>query len=123
MKSIQIKYKPEKDNYIADGLSRCPVSSPLENELICTSQIEIVQSEGSTDIWELLAATPLTNSYQDFSIEQSKDPELQQLLYFIQNGALPESNNFACKVAAQAPIFTIVDGVLFFVNSRYCDWK
>ena len=123
LKSIQIKYRPGKDNCTADALSRRPVSSPPENELISTTQIAVVQSEGSTDILELLAAPPLTSSYQDFSVEQSKDPELQQLLCFIQNGTLPESNNSARKVAAQAPLFTLVDGVLFFVNPKYRDRK
>ena len=99
------------------------MSSPPENELISTTQIAVVQSEGSTDILELLAAPPLTSSYQDFSVEQSKDPELQQLLCFIQNGTLPESNNSARQVAAQAPLFTLVDGVLFFVNPKYRDRK
>ena len=123
MKSIQIKYRPGKDNCTADALSRCPASSPLQKEFISTTQITVVQSEGTTDIWELLAAPTLTSSYQDFSVEQSKDPELQQLLCFIQNGKLPESNNSAHKVAAQAPLFTLVDGVFFFVNPKYHNRK
>ena len=71
----------------------------------------------------MLAVPPLTSSYQDFSVEQAKDPEIQQLLCFIQHGTLPESNNSVCKVAAQAPFFTLVDGVLFFVNPKHRDRK
>ena len=59
LKSIQIKYRPGKDNCTGDALSRSHVSSPLENELISTTQIAVVQSEGSTDILELLAAPHL----------------------------------------------------------------
>ena len=92
------------------------MSSPPDIELISTTQIAVVQFEGSTDISELLAAPPLASSHQDFLVEQSKDPDLQQLLCFIQNGALPKSNNSAPKVAAQAPLFTLVDGVLSFIN-------
>ena len=39
------------------------------------------------------------------------------------HGTLPESNNSAHKVASQAPFFTLVDGVLFFVNPKYRDRK
>ena len=66
LKSIQIKYRPGKDNCTADALSRCPVSSPPENELISTTQIAVVQSEGSTDILKLLAAPP-PPTYQQLS--------------------------------------------------------
>ena len=48
---------------------------------------------------------------------------LQQLLCFIQNGTLPDNNDSARKVAAQAPLFTLVDGVLFFINPKYRDRK
>ena len=58
--------RPGKDNCAADALSRCPVNSPLKDELISTTQITIVQSEGNTDISELLAASSLASSYQDF---------------------------------------------------------
>ena len=77
LKSIQIKYRPGNDNCTTDALSCCPVNSPPEDELISTKQIAIVQSEGSTDMSELLAAPLVTSSYQDFSLEQLKDPELQ----------------------------------------------
>ena len=123
LKSIQIKYRPGKDNCNADGLSRCPVSSPPQDELISTTQIAVVQSEGNTSISELLTVSPLSSSYQDFSVEQAKDPDLQQLLCFIQNGTLPDNNDSARKVAAQAPLFTLVDGVLFFINPKYRDRK
>ena len=88
LRSIQIKYRPGKDNCNADGLSRCSVSSPPADELISTTQIAVVQSEECTNISELLAVPPLTSSYQDFSVEQAKDPEIQQLLCFIQHGTL-----------------------------------
>ena len=43
LKSIQIKYRPGKDNCAADALSCCPVNSPPEDELISTTQIAILQ--------------------------------------------------------------------------------
>ena len=36
---------------------------------------------------------------------------------------IARSNNSAHKVAGQVPLFTLVDGVLFFVNSKYRDRK
>ena len=52
------------------------MSVPPEDELISTTQIAVIQSEVSTDIPKLLSAAPLTASYQDFSVDQAKDPEI-----------------------------------------------
>ena len=71
LKCIQIKYRPGKDNCTADASSHFPVSSLLEKELISTTQIAIVQCEGSTHILELLAA-PSHQQLSELLIETAK---------------------------------------------------
>lgn len=50
--------------------------------------------------------------------EQAKDPEVQQLIAFIERGRLPPEENKARKMALQRSLFTVVEGVLYYVDPK-----
>ena len=50
--------------------------------------------------------------------EQAKAPELKQLITFISHGVLPLEEAIARKMALQRYLFTIVEGVLYYVDPK-----
>jgi hypothetical protein len=50
--------------------------------------------------------------------EQAKDPELQQLITFISHGVLLLEEAIARKMALQRSLFTIVEGVYYYVDPK-----
>ena len=121
LNTIKIRYRPGKDNCNADGLSRCPVSTPPQSEFMSTTHVAMVHSTDTETINHLLNAAPCDGNCEDFAVEQGKDPELTHLLCFLQQGKLPDNPEAARKVAAQAPLFTLADGILYFINPKQRD--
>ena len=78
-------------------------------------QIASVRMPTGNDISELLEAPPSQAGLSDFNEEQRKDPEL---LMLIEGGVLPEDSGKAKKIAAQAPNFTLVDSILYFIDPK-----
>ena len=71
-------------------------------------------------IQDLLVTEPKSEALptmDSFDIEQTKDPKLAQVIAFLQNGDLPQDEKQARKVAAQAPLFVLVDIILFYLDS------
>jgi hypothetical protein len=72
------------------------------------------------DICQLLKVAPQQMNDQppgEFSQEQRKDPNLK-MIQFIETGDLPGDGSHSQKVAAQALQFSVVDGILYFVNDK-----
>ena len=53
-----------------------------------------------------------------YSCEQEKDPEIVQLRQFLSQGQLPEDAQRASKIAAQAPSFALLDGIVYFIDPK-----
>ena len=55
--------------------------------------------------------------------EQAKDPEVQQLIAFNEQGRLPPEEDKARKRALQRSLFTVVEGVLYYVDPQHDNQK
>ena len=88
-----------------------------------TTHVAVIHSTDSDykTINQLLNATPHDGNYEDFAVEQQKDPELEHLLCFLKQRKLPENPDAACKTAVQPPLFTLADGILYFINPKQHD--
>ena len=61
-----------------------------------------------------LEGSPTTDS---FAVEQQKDPRVRQIFNFVERGVLPTEDAKAWKIALKESLYTIVDGILYYVNS------
>ena len=126
LRSIKIVYRPGKDNASADALSRCPISAP-HNDIVVDDPVQIAQLESSSPvITDQLNAEPFKlgmSQTVDFASEQSKDPVVNDMIQFLTTGTLPDDVQRSRKVAAQAPSFTMIDNILYYLDSTKRDRK
>jgi hypothetical protein len=120
-KSIEIVYRPGRENGGADALSRTPhLPAPLEG--IAEGEAQVNAIRGGETISELLTAHPTSNRPpDDFGQEQLRDPNLKDLMTYLSDGVLPTEETTAKKVLAQAPQFTVSDDILYILDQRQKD--
>ena len=119
IKEVQITHRAGKVNVNADALSRSPQVSPSTRENDdCVIQVAVVDSD---NVKSLLQKDPIradTLSRVDFTKEQQKDQWIREMASFLKDGKLPSSKTRARKVAAQAPHYSLVSGVLYYIDPR-----
>ena len=65
--------------------------------------------------------SPIANSplhRNSGKIQQRKDPEVLEIVMFLEKGELPLNEKRARRIALQASLFTLVDGVLFYLDPK-----
>ena len=118
LRSIQIVYRPGKANVYADALSRSPIS-PTSQEVNEDEDVQVAIVQSS--ISDLLSQEPSEvprKEFPDFATEQRRDQSINELIAFLQESKLPEDDACARKLAAQYSMFTIVDGVVYFIDHK-----
>ena len=78
------------------------------------------------DVWALFQDTPPHSaSNEDYyststvlAKEQRKDQDVSEIIDFLEGGKLPEDIPRARKLALQAPLFTVIDHTLYFIDSK-----
>ena len=124
LRNIHIIYRVGRENANADALLRCPVGGDYSHSSVPDVQVAQVQIGG--DIPELLQKPPLASgsgTTTQYSQEQEKDPELLELRQFLSQCQLPEDPQRAKKIAAQAPSFTLLDNIIYFIESKRNDQR
>ena len=119
VRKIDIVHRSGKTNINADALSRNPQApAPKEgigeNEL----QVAILSSVPITSTNVLLQAEPLVGTPTSFREEQWKDPQLREIIHFLDTDELPADDKQARKIAVQQSIFTVVDDVLYYIDPK-----
>ena len=119
IKSIQIMYRCGQDNQNADALSRNPQGTAPREPQVEEVQVATINT-GEEEVCQLLnkSVPQCSTQKDDFGVEKRKDKELEDMIRFLEGGSLPDNNKAAKKVAAQAPSFTVIDGILYFVDSK-----
>jgi len=79
------------------------------------------------DISTLLTLQPESVPCQlpasDFSQEQKKDRDILLLLQYLENKVLPQCTADARRIAAQSPLFTVDNHVLYYLDNKQPDIK
>ena len=133
VKEVQIVCRAGRENVGADALSRSP-HAPAPDRGIGEEEIQVavvsargappqepVSQQGSISSLLESAVDPLPriSPRDSYLEEQKRDPQLREGIAFLNTGVLPEDEVRARKVATQAPLFTIVDGTLYYIDSRH----
>ena len=125
VRNVDIIYRAGKDNLHADALSRQPYLPPRPPDDTVTPEdlqvcaINSIQIEGDITIDALLEAEPEEpRDVKSFAEEQRNDSNIQELVNYLEKGILPEDTQSARKVVSLAPLFTIVDNILYFIDAR-----
>ena len=112
LKKLNILYRPGRENSNADALSRVPVDSTVSVASITSAEDETIST--------LLDLEPNHHhSVNSFVAEQRKDPWIESMVLYLEDGQLPEDQKAARKLAAMGLSFTLQDGVLYFVDSKH----
>ena len=128
LKSIKIVYRSGRENASADALSRNPTGEVPSCAEVEQVQVAAIQTPNLSDLFELnpgSSDSELSPPFQfcsfqlDFAKEQRKDPELCLLFDFLTHDKLPSDEHKARKVAAQALYFSVIDKILYFVDSKH----
>ena len=122
LKCIKIVYRAGQDSKHADAISKSPLpqaSSDGNTNSLNDANVAAIKSLEKESIEFLLQAQPANvSSSCDLAGQQLKDPDLCQLIHHMNKGTLPADENKARKIAAQAPSFSLLNGILYFVDSK-----
>ena len=121
-KSIEIVYRPGRENSSADALSRSP-HLPAPDEGIGEGEVQVGVIRSEATISELLTGDvgEVLQTPDDFAHEQGRDPHLRDLMCYLTDGTLPDEEAVAQRLMAQAPQFTVSEGTLYLLDTRQKD--
>lgn len=66
----------------------------------------------------MITATGHDHAQDPFGEEQRNDPDVKEILDFLEQGALPEDNKKARRIALQESLLAKVDGILYSVDLK-----
>ena len=118
IKKLTILHRAGKLNIRADSLFRNPLQSAVSPEE--ESEIQVSSVDATTDIPTLLMVeAPDCITGQDYlGREQWKDPNLSEIIVFLEKGELPKNDSRARKLSLQESMFIVLGGILYRVDLK-----
>ena len=119
IKQVETVHRSGKKNQHTDCLSRQPVwTAPNEDAADDEVQVAIISTQANT-IGDLLQTQPeRIKDSNVFSSEQLKDKELQPIILYLKDGTLPTDRDLASQMVIKASVYTLVDGILYYIGHR-----
>ena len=121
IREIDIVYRTGKHNTLADALSRQPILLPPPEES-CDGEVQVAQimsEDKGITISILLEQGPTqTVNCNDFADEQHKDMDLQLIINYLEKNQLPEDHRLAQRIITEATLYTMSDGVFYYVGPK-----
>ena len=125
IQEVDIVYRPGKQSANADALLRSPLpgrTTGVVEERDSEPLVGAVKSETSSaaeNISELLSTVSESPTRTlSFAEEQQKEPYFRAIHKFLEKQQLPEDPATARKIALQAPMFTVSDELLYFIDPK-----
>ena len=126
VKEVRIVHRAGKENTNADALSRSPYA-PAPEEGIAEGEVQVAalsvpqSCSIANNLTSLLhrAPAPDDGSTPDYATEQRKDTQLKEVVDYLEHGSLPDDPLRARMIAAQEPLFAVVDGILYYIDPKH----
>ena len=123
MKEVIVKYRAGKENCNADALSRCPQGeAPTEMDEEVQVAVVTGMEDKTTDVSELLRLPPSDSQAPDpvfLAAEQRKDPQLLEMITYLERDELPAEDKHARKLTSHAHLFTLENQILYFMDTKH----
>ena len=122
VKDVTITYRPGKLNASADALSCSPQATVTPEGIgegeIQVAAIKTVTDTKDSDITSLLRSDPQPIQAESFASEQRKDPQVRDIIRYLEEEELPLEQNRARKIAISASLFVLDGAILFYLDPK-----
>ena len=115
---LDIRHWSGKSNRVTDALSRNPVDVAevllFQSILSLDPKLQPLPPAGNTEP----AANFVGDAEVDIQQLQPQDSELVPIISYFEDGNLPEDDQLARRIVLENNHFTVIDGLLFFVDTQ-----
>ena len=123
LKSVQLKHRSGRENANADALSRSPRAAEEQEEQDSFVVVASLCGEDAMGVSQLLHQPPEADfsvqpAAEELAHEQEKDPDVRALLDYLKDGSLPSDEKHAQKLVRQASLFTVANGILYYLDPK-----
>ena len=125
IKELDIVHRAGRNNLHVDALSRQPVL-PAITDAEVDSEVQVAQISVNVEpdpdtVGALLGRDPMSDNVNKsnlFAEEQLKDIALKPIIAYILQGIIPEEPQLATRTVTQAPLYTMMDGILYYTGQK-----
>jgi len=124
VQNVNIVYRAGRANANADALSRqphlpAPTVGTADDDVLVLSINASVPEMDMQSLFQMEPETALEEPKPKcFAQEQRKDSEILAITQYLERKILPESTMYARRIAAQAPLFTLVDEISYYLDNK-----
>ena len=117
VKEVRIIYRAGRLNQNADALSRSPQAVAPERG-IGENEVQVAMISADPSNTPLLQLDPSPVESETIVQEQRKDPELLEIIQFLETEELPEDEKRARRIALQRSLFAVVNETLYYLDPK-----
>ena len=101
----------------------CPPGEQPADPFLDDTQVAAIHTTEMSARELLAVGSNCVAGLDKFSTEQQKDPSVQEIIASLSTGKLPDCDQRAKRIAAQVLSLALVNGVLYFLDSKGGDRK
>ena len=101
----------------------CPPGEQPADPFLDDTQVAAIHTTEMSARELLAVGSNCVAGLDKFSTEQQKEPSVQEIIASLSTGKLPDCDQRAKRIAAQVPSLALVNGVLYFLDSKGGDRK